>query len=96
MDRLPYVTLLLRVRGNTGTERGRWNGGASSTPSSADLVKAAAADGTSGRTWIRPGHAAAVRHRRLDHRVGPPGGGGPADELADTLVTVTFDGLRKG
>ncbi len=55
---LPYVTLLLRVRGNTDTERWALERRRDFDHRVAELLKAAAADGTYAGTWrcgSRPG-----------------------------------------
>ncbi len=48
---LPYVTLLLRVRGNTGTERWALERRREFDHRVAELLRAAAAEGTCATTW---------------------------------------------
>jgi len=98
-DRLPYVTLLLRARGNTSTERGALARRRQFDHIVADLVKEAERDGD-----IRPDVDPAVTARLLFGMVnslvewyrpaGRPGGRAAVDELADAVCTVAFDGLR--
>jgi AcrR family transcriptional regulator len=96
VDRLPYVTLLLRARGNTSTERRALARRRQFDQIVADLVKAAEQDGA-----IRPDVDPAVTARLLFglvnslsewYRPGRPGA--PAAVLADAVCAVAFDGLR--
>jgi AcrR family transcriptional regulator len=95
VERLPYVTLLLRVRGNSDIERQALARRRRVDHLVADLVKEAVADGT-----LRPDLDPAVVARLLFGTVNSltewlkPGSNHPADELADTVVAVVFDGLR--
>ncbi|WP_336205838.1 TetR/AcrR family transcriptional regulator [Nonomuraea sp. LPB2021202275-12-8] len=95
VDRLPYVTLLLRVRGNSVTEQHALERRREFDAFVSHLVKEAAAEGS-----IRPDLDPALVTRLLFGAVNSitewyrPASGGSADELADTLVTMTFDGLR--
>ena len=76
-EQLPFVTLLLRVRGNTPAERDALARRRQFDQLVTDLVTKAAAEGD-----LRPGRgprdrgAAAVRHGQLAHRVVPPAGTG--------------------
>jgi AcrR family transcriptional regulator len=96
-DRLPYVTLLLRARGNTATERRALARRREFDQIVADLVKQAERDGD-----IRPDVDPAVTARLLFGLVNSlvewyrPGGRGTAgpDALADAVCAVAFDGLR--
>jgi AcrR family transcriptional regulator len=91
-DRLPYVTLLLRARGNSATERRALARRRQFDEIVADLVKEAEQDGD-----IRPDVDPAVTARLLFGMVnslvewyrprGTPG-------LADAVCAVAFDGLR--
>jgi len=97
-ERLPYVTLLLRARGNTSTERGALARRREFDQIVADLVKEAERDGD-----IRPDVEPAVTARllfgminslvewyrpdRLDAAAG-------TTELADAVCAVAFDGLH--
>ena len=95
-DRLPYVTLLLRARGNTPTERQALARRREFDQIVADLVAAAEQDGD-----IRPDVDPAVTARLLFGLVNSlvewyrPGNRRiSADALADAVCTVAFDGLR--
>jgi AcrR family transcriptional regulator len=97
-DRLPYVTLLLRARGNTPTERKALARRREFDQIVADLVKEAERDGD-----IRPDVDPAVTARLLFGMVNSlvewyrPGGRGAAagsTTLADAVCAVAFDGLR--
>ena len=95
VDRLPYVTLLLRVRGNSETEqralarRREFDGFVSR------LVKEAAADGS-----IRPDLDPALVTRLLFGTVNSitdwyePGHGLSAGDLGEALEKMAFGGLR--
>ena len=95
VDRLPYVTLLLRVRGNSETEqralvrRREFDGFVSR------LVKEAAADGS-----IRPDLDPALVTRLLFGTVNSitdwyePGRGLSAGDLGEALEKMAFGGLR--
>jgi AcrR family transcriptional regulator len=95
VDRLPYVTLLLRVRGNTEVERAALARRRSFDRFVADLVRDAEREGS-----IRPDVDPAITARLLfgtvnslvewirpDRRA--------AHELADAVCAVAFDGLRR-
>jgi AcrR family transcriptional regulator len=102
-EQLPYVTLLLRAKGNTGTERRALARRRQFDQIVADLVKEAEAAGD-----IRPDVDPAVTARLLFGMVnslvewyrpaGRPGstadGHAAADRLADAVCAVAFDGLR--
>jgi AcrR family transcriptional regulator len=104
-DQLPYVTLLLRARGNTVTERRALARRREFDQIVADLVKEAEADGD-----IRPDIDPAVTARllfgminsitewyrpgRADQAAGPAGVGLAAGDLADAVCAMAFDGLR--
>jgi AcrR family transcriptional regulator len=91
----PFVTLLLRVRGNTKVERAALARRREFDHLAADLVAQAAADGD-----LRPDIDPAVAARLLFGLVNSliewyrPRGTAAADRLADTVVAVAFDGLR--
>jgi AcrR family transcriptional regulator len=97
-DRLPYVTLLLRARGNTATERKALARRREFDQIVAELVQQAERDGD-----IRPDVDPAVTARLLFGMVNslvewyrPDGraqAAGP-DALADAVCAVAFDGLR--
>jgi AcrR family transcriptional regulator len=94
-DALPYVTLLLRARGNTETERRALSRRRQFDQIVADLVKEAESDGD-----IRPDVDPAVTARLLFGMVNSivewyrPGRRRVHDGLADAVCTVAFDGLR--
>jgi AcrR family transcriptional regulator len=97
VDRLPYVTLLLRVRGNSATEQGALDRRREFDAFVHHLVGQAAAEG-----GIRPDLDPALVTKLLFGAVSSiaewdrPASGGSADDLADMLVTMMFDGLRAG
>jgi len=92
---LPFVTLLLRVRGNTEVERTALQRRREFDRIVTDLVRAAEDEGD-----VRPDVDPAVTSRLLFGTVNSltewyrPGRGLDADALADALVATTFDGLR--
>jgi AcrR family transcriptional regulator len=95
-DRLPYVTLLLRARGNTHTERRALARRRQFDDIVADLVKQAELDGD-----IRPDGDPAVTARLLFGLVNslvewyrPTADAEAARRLADAVCAVAFDGLR--
>jgi AcrR family transcriptional regulator len=95
VDRLPFVTLLLRVRGNTKVERDALTRRREFDQVVADLVKQAEAEGD-----VRPDIDPAVTARLLFGTVNsliewyrPRGGLGSA-ELADAVCAMAFSGLR--
>lgn len=95
VDRLPFVTLLLRVHGNTEVERAALARRREFDRFVADLVKEAEADGD-----IRPDIDPTLTARFLFGLVNsliewyrPDGGVGGA-ELADAICAITFDGMR--
>jgi AcrR family transcriptional regulator len=101
VDELPYVTLLLRVRGNTETERWALTRRRAFDRFVADLVAQAAADGDL-RAGLDPAVVARLLFGMINslvewYRPRRPGGrhrtASPA-ELADSVVRLAFDGLR--
>jgi AcrR family transcriptional regulator len=98
-QRLPYVTLLLRARGNTATERRALARRREFDQIVAGLVKQAERDGD-----IRPDLDPAIIARLLFGMVNSlvewyrPGravlAGGADDGLADAVCAAAFDGLR--
>ncbi len=98
-ERLPYVTLLLRARGNTATERAALARRREFDQLVADLVKQAEQDGD-----IRPDVDPAVTARLLFGMVNSliewyrpakrSRAGDRDEELADAVCAVAFDGLR--
>ncbi|MFG3436121.1 TetR family transcriptional regulator [Nonomuraea sp. NPDC047897] len=96
VDRLPFVTLLLRVRGNTTAERAALARRREFDRLVTELVLQAEAEGD-----IRPDVDPAVTARLLFGLVNSltewyrPRGGMGADALADAVCKVAFDGLRQ-
>ncbi|RSM89554.1 TetR/AcrR family transcriptional regulator [Kibdelosporangium aridum] len=95
VERLPFVTLLLRVRGNTKVERAALTRRREFDQLVTELVKQAEAEGD-----VRPDIDPSVTARLLFGTVNsliewyrPRGGLGSA-ELADAVCAITFDGLR--
>ncbi|AEM80084.1 TetR/AcrR family transcriptional regulator [Streptomyces violaceusniger] len=97
MEELPYVTLLLRVRGNTDTERWAMERRREFDHQVADLLKRAAADGD-----LRSDVDARLATRLLFGMINSivewyrPGRGGAAtsQEVAEAVVRTAFTGLR--
>lgn len=95
-ERLPFVTLLLRVRGNTRVERTALARRREFDQIAAKLVRQACDEGD-----LRPDIDPLVTSRLLFGTVNsliewyrPRGGGAGSTELADALCKLTFDGLR--
>jgi AcrR family transcriptional regulator len=94
---LPCVTLLLRVRGNSEVERTALQRRREFDRVVTGLVRAAEEEGD-----VRPDVDPAVTSRLLFGTVNSltewyrPDGELTRDELADALVTTTFEGLRGG
>jgi AcrR family transcriptional regulator len=92
---LPFVTLLLRVRGNTEVERAALQRRREFDRIVTDLVRAAEDEGD-----VRPDVDPAVTSRLLFGTVNSltewyrPDRGLDASAVADALVATTFDGLR--
>jgi len=95
VDELPFVTLLLRVRGNSDVEQAALERRREFDRIVTDLVAAAEDEGD-----VRQDVDPAVTSRLLFGTVNSltewyrPGGGLSPDSLADALVTTTFRGLR--
>ena len=94
-EQLPFVTLLLRVRGNSPVEEAALRRRREFDRIVTDLVGAAEEEGD-----VRPDVDPAVTSRLLFGTVNSltewyrPDGGLSADDLADALVATTFQGLR--
>jgi AcrR family transcriptional regulator len=92
---LPFVTLLLRVRGNSPVEQAALQRRREFDRVVTDLVRAAEQEG-----GVRPDVDPAITSRLLFGTVNSltewyrPDGGLSADVLADALVATTFQGLR--
>ncbi|MCH0563095.1 MULTISPECIES: TetR/AcrR family transcriptional regulator [unclassified Streptomyces] len=94
---LPYVTLLLRVRGNTSTERWALDRRRDFDHRVADLLRAAAADGD-----VRPDVEVRLATRLVFGMINsivewyrPDGRGAGEREVGDAVVQLVFGGLRK-
>ena len=92
---LPFVTLLLRLRGNTDVERAALERRRRFDRIVTDLVRAAEEEGD-----VRPDVDPALTSRLLSGTVNSltewyrPDGDLSPDALADAVLTTTFDGLR--
>jgi AcrR family transcriptional regulator len=95
VERLPYVTLLLRVRGNSEVERQSLRRRRRIDALAAELVRQAVAEGD-----LRPDIEPAVTARLLFGTVNSltewlqPRGRHDAEELADSVTAILFEGLR--
>lgn len=95
VDKLAYVTLLLRVRGNSDVERAALQRRRGFDDQITDMVRAAQAEGT-----VRADVGAAVATRLLFGMVNSivewyrPSGPEGAAELAEDVLAVALDGLR--
>ncbi|WP_285103361.1 TetR/AcrR family transcriptional regulator [Promicromonospora sp. MEB111] len=95
VQELPFVTLLLRLRGNTDVEREALARRREFDHAVARLVEEAVADGA-----LRSDVDARTATRLLFGMVNSlvewyrPGGGLTADQLADAVVAMAFEGLR--
>ncbi|WP_305784582.1 TetR/AcrR family transcriptional regulator [Symbioplanes lichenis] len=95
-DRLPYVTLLLRVRGNSEVELAALARRRAFDHEVTELVKAAQAEG-SVRPDVDPATAARLLFGMVNSLVEwyEPGRGN-ATAIADAVTAMAFDGLRTG
>ncbi|AWL39450.1 MULTISPECIES: TetR/AcrR family transcriptional regulator [Streptomyces] len=99
MDELAYVTLLLRVRGNTQTERWALDRRREFDQRVSALLEAAVADGD-----LRADVDIRMATRLLFGMVNSlvewyrpqPEGSPEREQLADTVVRLAFDGMRAG
>jgi AcrR family transcriptional regulator len=97
VDELPFVTLLLRVRGNTRVERQALSRRREFDHVVSDLVKEAERDGS-----IRPDVDPALTSRLLFGMVNSiiewyrPARGPGSEQVADAVTKIAFDGLRSG
>jgi len=96
-DRLPYVTLLLRVRGNTGTERRALERRREFDRRVSALVAQAAREGDV-RADVDPATIARLLFGTVNSLVEwyrpDRDGARPAEGLATDVVRLAFDGLR--
>lgn len=95
VERLPYVTLLLRVRGNSEVERAALARRRRFDRAVAALVVKARDEGSL-RSDIEPGIATRLLFGMINSIVEwyRPGGAESAEQLADDVLTVALDGLR--
>ncbi|HVV09833.1 TetR/AcrR family transcriptional regulator [Amycolatopsis sp.] len=95
VERLPFVTLLLRVRGNTKVERDALARRRQFDHFVTGLVTDAVAEGDL-RPDIEPATAARLLFGLVNSLIEwyRPRGGASAEELAETVATVAFHGLR--
>ena len=95
VEQLPYVTLLLRVRGNTEVERRALGRRRELDRLAADLVDQAIAEGGI-RSDVEPHLAARLLFGLVNSLVEwyRPRPGDDAGALADAVTAVAFDGLR--
>jgi AcrR family transcriptional regulator len=98
MAELPYVTLLLRVRGNTGTERWALERRREFDRRVAELLRAAAAEGDV-RADVEVRLATRLVFGMINSIVEwyrPDGRGSAEREVVDAVVKLVFAGLRTG
>ena len=95
VDRLPFVTLLLRLRGNTEMERDALARRRAFDRTIAELVAAAQQEGSL-RTDIAPGTITRLLFGTINSIVEwyKPGGALSAEKLADDVITMSFQGLH--
>jgi AcrR family transcriptional regulator len=95
VENLPFVTLLLRLRGNSEIELGAMTRRRTFNGQVASLVKAASTEGSI-RSDIDPGTTSRLLFGTINSIVEwyRPGGALAEHELADQIVTMAFDGLR--
>lgn len=94
-ERLPFVTLLLRLRGNTETERRALERRRGFDRQVAELIEEARAEGTV-RSDVDPRTVSRLLFGTINSIVEwyRPGGSLTPEKLADDVVAVLFDGLR--
>lgn len=94
-ERLPFVTLLLRLRGNTEVEREAMERRRTFDHTIAGLVDAARTEG-SVRSDIDPRTTTRLLFGTINSIVEwyKPGGPLSAEKLADDVITMVFDGLH--
>lgn len=94
-EKLPYVTLLLRLRGNTEVERSALERRRAFDRRVADLVDAARSEGSL-RSDIDPRTTTRLLFGTINSIVEwyKPGGTLTAEKLADDLMSMIFDGLH--
>jgi AcrR family transcriptional regulator len=94
-ERLPYVTLLLRLRGNTAIEREALDRRRAFNGAMAQLVEAASSEGTL-RTDVDPRTITRLLFGMINSIVEwyRPGGPMTPAKLAADVLAVAFDGIR--
>ncbi|MFE3060193.1 TetR/AcrR family transcriptional regulator [Nocardia sp. NPDC059239] len=92
---LPYVTLLLRVRGNTAVEKRALARRREFDAFVSDLVQSAADEGDL-QQCVDPALASRLIWGMINSIVEwyRPRGGNSVDQIADTVVSIVFSGLR--
>ncbi|GAA1124279.1 TetR/AcrR family transcriptional regulator [Arthrobacter flavus] len=95
IERLPFVTLLLRLRGNTEVERGALERRRTFDRQVAALVDAARSEGSL-RSDIDPRTTTRLLFGTINSIVEwyKPGGAVSPEKLADDVITMVFDGLH--
>lgn len=95
VSELPYVTLLLRVRGNTAVEKRALARRREFDAFVSDLVRAAADEGDL-QADIDPALASRLIWGMINSIIEwyRPRGGNSVDQIADTVVSIVFSGLR--
>jgi AcrR family transcriptional regulator len=95
-EELPYVTLLLRVRGNSETEQWALDRRREFDHRVAELVRAAAADGDL-RADVEPGLATRLLFGMINSVIEwyQPDRGADAGAIADAVTAIAFHGLRR-
>lgn len=96
IERLPFVTLLLRLRGNTEVERGALERRRAFDRQVAALVDAARSEGSL-RSDIDPRTTTRLLFGTINSIVEwyKPGGAVSPEKLADDVITMVFDGLHR-
>jgi AcrR family transcriptional regulator len=96
VDELPYVTLLLRVRGNTETEQWALQRRREFDRTVAALVRQAAAEGDL-RDGVEPRQATRLLFGMINSAVEwyEPARAGSADDLGEAVWQLAFEGLRR-
>jgi AcrR family transcriptional regulator len=97
VEQLPYVTLLLRVRGNTDAERWALSRRREFDTRLSALVQAAIDDGDV-RDDLDPRLVTRLLFGMVNSLVEwyRPGGATEGTDVADALVALAFEGLRRG
>lgn len=96
VEKLPFVTLLLRLRGNTEMERDALARRRAFDRTITGLVSAAQQDGSL-RTDIAPGTITRLLFGTINSIVEwyKPGGSLSVQKLADDVIAMSFQGLRR-